>query len=291
MTQDFSFFNSWNDPQQIRLLEDRLPTELTYEGEFGPEIVTFVPFIFNLYLRGILENRKVSTYSGMSPYYYFLKPRNLIETPKNRSFVPAEQRWWPNSNEHHRPQVEGEVFPKYRKRSLRLGRPTIFIQNKYCVEWGREPINFIDLCTLKKLFESTRDTHNVIYSRQGISIDERLLGISIDHNSELPFEDLDLCSQFSHVRILERIQLKTQYNRRKLRWINKSDFLVGVQGGSNYPWSYFSKEALVLHKEGRELDFSYVSGFYTYISNPALNIKIVNNYSDFLCKFNILKDC
>jgi hypothetical protein len=240
VTQDFSFFNSWNDPQQIRLLEDRLPTELTYEGEFGTEIVTFVPFIFNLYLRGILEKRKVSTYSGMSPYYYFLKSRNLIETPKNRSFVPKEQRWWPNSNEHQRIPILGEFYPKFEKSQSK--RDVLFIQNKYCVEWDEGPINYLSINTLGKIFEETKGKCRVIYTRQGIFSRDTKLGISIDHNTELSFEDLALCDKYKHVKVLEKRSFENfrSYNAGKFHWISKAFLLLGIQGGSSYPWAYFN---------------------------------------------------
>ena len=93
MFSNLQFFNSWDDKQQVERLDKSLGSLLQYEGEFGPEIVTFLPFIFNLHIRGMLRNRIVSTYSGMEVYYYFLNPRELKLSSNSRFFLPQAERW------------------------------------------------------------------------------------------------------------------------------------------------------------------------------------------------------
>ena len=145
MFSNLQFFNSWDDKQQVERLDKSLGSLLQYEGEFGPEIVTFLPFIFNLHIRGMLRNRIVSTYSGMEVYYYFLNPRELKLSSNSRFFLPQAERWWTNSNEHHRPRTTGENYPIFDRQQKLSKRPLLFIQNKYCVEWDREPINYLSL--------------------------------------------------------------------------------------------------------------------------------------------------
>jgi hypothetical protein len=55
MSFDLTSFDSWEDEEQIDMLNVNLPSELKYQGEFGPEIVTFLPFIFNLKKYGLLK--------------------------------------------------------------------------------------------------------------------------------------------------------------------------------------------------------------------------------------------
>ena len=282
MSLELDFFESWDQPEQVALLDKQLPKVIMYEGEFGPEIIAFLPFVYNLHLRGLLENRKVSTYSGMKPYYYFLGRQKIIERKENRFWIPPAERWWPNSNEHHRFPTSGEVYPSF-ERSLK-GSQILFIQNKFCVEWDEGPINFLSLDLLHQIFEKTKGKFNVVYSRQGILSNESALGISIDHNQELNFADLELCTNYPHVKVLEKRRFGDlrPYNSRKLYWINKAFLLAGVQGGSNYPWAYLKKDALILHKQGRETEFSYEQGFYRYLSNPPLALKVFNNDEMFL---------
>jgi hypothetical protein len=270
-------FDSWNSSEQVALLEKYLPEIIKYEGEFGTEIVTFLPFVYNLYIHGLLKNRRVSTYSGMKPYYYFLKGRKLIERPDKRFWVPSGERWWPSSNEHNRTPIRGELYPNFDIK--RDNNKILFLQNKYCLEWDEGPINFLGIDVLRRIFEKTKGNCNVVYARQGILSNDSNLGISIDHNTELEFDDLDLCERYSHVKVLEKRKFLDfrSYNARKLFWINRATLLAGVQGGSSYPWAYFTKDALILHKRGGETEFSYQKGFFNYLSNPPLELTVVGN--------------
>jgi hypothetical protein len=282
MSLSTNFFNSWDDLEQVEKLRRLLPEVIKYEGEFGPEIVTFLPFVYNLYIRDLIRDHKVSTYSDMKPYYYFLNRKNLIERKDRRYWVPPEERWWPGSNEHHRIPILGEQYPSLLKSPKK--HKVLFLQNKYCLEWDGGPINYLSLDVLCQIFEKTKNKCKVVYSRQGIFSTDANLGISIDHNTELDFQDLELCKNFSHVKIIESRGLTNfrSYNSKKLHWINRASFLAGVQGGSNYPWAYSNKDALVLHKRGRESDFSYEHGYYTYLSSPPLQLKVVDNDEKFL---------
>ena len=283
MSSGFRWFDSWEDSAQVEKLRETLPEILRYEGEFGPEIVSFIPFVFNLHIRGMLENRQISTYIGMKPFYYFSPRKKLIERSENRIWVPPLERWWPNSDEHIRQATHGEHYPHYSGKANKKKR-IIFIQNKYSLEWRQEPINFLSLELLDAIFQNTKDNYHIIYSRQGISKDESKLGISIDHNIEEDFQDFDLCQKYRHVKILERSKLFNlrSYNSEKLYWISRASYLAGVQGGSNTPWAYFSKPALILHKHGRETEFSYLHGYYKYLSDPPLDLRVVHTDGDFI---------
>ena len=46
---------------------------IEYTGEYGAELTTFLPFAFWLKTQGLLSGRRVVTYRGMRPYYYFLE--------------------------------------------------------------------------------------------------------------------------------------------------------------------------------------------------------------------------
>ena len=65
-------FNSYNT-QRLNLSLDMLRQHsmLEYSGEFGAEKTTFLPFVARLKQEGHLKGRKIVTYDGMRPYYYF----------------------------------------------------------------------------------------------------------------------------------------------------------------------------------------------------------------------------
>ena len=284
MKEQLAFFNSWDDLNQIKLLDEILPKELKFEGEFGSEIVTFLPFVFNLKNKGLMSNRFVSTYAGMEAYYYFLSSNQLLQKNVSRNFIAFEDRWWPHSDERYRVKIDGEIFPIFQTKTKKFRKPVIFIQNKYCIEWGDRPINFIPLTVLEQIFQFTKKTHSIVYSRQGVALKQNHLGISLDHNAELYFEDEKLCRDFSHIKILEKSRMFRSYNANKLRYINRADLLIGVQGGSTYPWAYFHKNAVILHVKGNEKEFSYDHGVFKFLSQPPLMLDVVNDEDELLKK-------
>ena len=287
MKEELTFFSSWKDATQIRQLDGVLPTELRFEGEFGSEVVTFLPFIYNLHEHGLLRNRFISTYTGMRPYYYFLAPKMINQQQRNRYFLAFEDRWWPHSDERYRMKIEGEKYPTYQTKTKMPRRPLIFIQNKYCVEWGEKPLNYIPLPELQEIFELTKESHSIVYSRQGITTRQGRLGISLDQNTEMYFADEKICRQYKHVKILEKSRSLQSYNANKLNYINRAILLIGVQGGSTYPWAYFEKQAIILHVRGSESEFSYENGVFKFLSPSPLKLVVVRHASELLEKVKL----
>ena len=94
-----------------------------------------------------------------------------------------------------------------------------------------------------------------------------------------------MCEKYSHVRVFEKggFAYYRSYNSRKLLWINKALLLVGVLGGSSYPCAYFNKDARILHKRSRKAEYSHQLGFYRYLSDPPLQLKVVDSDQVFKC--------
>ena len=118
---------------------ETLPEILEYSGEFGPELVGFVPFVYWLYLSNLLGTRKVRSYSGMRPFYWFLSEQQFEEKQERRRFVrPAERnKYLPNPVEHLAVKSPYERFPDYR--AVYAGRfpqqhskPLLIVANKHC---------------------------------------------------------------------------------------------------------------------------------------------------------------
>ena len=84
------------------------------------------------------------------------------------------------------------------------------------------------------------------------------------------------------MKILETSKRLRSYNAHKLHYINKTVLLIGVQGGSTYPWAYFDKRAIILHIRGSETEFSYENGVFKYLSSPPLKLTVVRHASEIL---------
>src|SRR5271166_752757 len=69
-----------------------LPETLDYVGEFGNEILLFLPWVTWLSQAGLLKQRRIRTYRGMRCYYADLDCRDVIEKDMPRDFVSASRR-------------------------------------------------------------------------------------------------------------------------------------------------------------------------------------------------------
>ncbi|MGH7749617.1 MAG: hypothetical protein ACREQ5_33350, partial [Candidatus Dormibacteria bacterium] len=247
---------------------------IEYSGEFGAEITTFIPFVHWLQTSGRLCGRRVVTYGGMRPYYFFLDDAQYCEKGAKRSWQAHDRRPWPGSSTYsaiRRPWLRPVDFrARYRDQGLAFERPVLFIQNKFCIEWYRGPVNYIPLDSLETLFAFSRDRFDVVYScpRTG---NDRALFVG-DDNADCEYPDLSLARSFKNVLVLEDHCASTgaPFNQTKLEILAKSHLFVGVQGGASHLLACFPDSVLLLlHVEGDEYPHAYAAGPYTYLADPA----------------------
>ena len=255
-----------------------LPETLEYVGEFGSELMCFLPTVYWLHRSGFLVHRKVRLYEGMESFYYFL-PRGQITTKRElRVSLPADQRplFLANRTEHITIQSPAALFPDYRKYfsanySVEFDKPICVIQNKYCVEWGIGPINYLSVEFLDSAFSRLKAKFQIIYFRQGLR--KAAAGFSADHNTPLPFSDHEVLARHPEVLIFEDLldrHPEFDYNTLKNAIFSKTHLFIASQGGGTYHSSLFSGSLLAInHKSGQEVRFSYAEGFYRLASNPA----------------------
>jgi hypothetical protein len=249
---------------------------IEYTGEFGAEIATFVPFALWLKREGRLAGRRVITYRGMRPYYYFLGDDEFEEKAGPRAWLPVEDRGWPSRSTYSATRQAWHAMPDYRSRyagqGMEFDRSVLFIQNKFTVEWGRGPINYLPLDPLARLFELTAERFDIVYSRpRSLGTD---VGYSSDHNSHCDYPDLEIARRFKHVRILEDLCAATgdDYNQTKLEILAKSHLFVAAQGGGAHLLACFGDSLLLLlHLQGEEYPHAYAAGPYKYLAaNPPI---------------------
>jgi hypothetical protein len=262
----------------LEKLLKHVPKTLEFVGEFGSELMCFLPTVYWLHRSGFLTNRKVRLYEGMESFYYFLS-RGQISTKKElRVSLPADRRplFLANRTEHVAIQSPAALFPDYRNYfstnySIDFDKPVCVIQNKYCVEWGTAPINYLPVEFLDSAFSRLKARFQLIYFRQGLR--KPAAGFSADHNTLLPFSDREVLSRHPEVLIFEDLldrHPEFDYNTLKNAIFSKTHFFLASQGGGTYHCALFSASLIAIHhKRGQEVRFSYAEGFYRLASNPA----------------------
>lgn len=254
---------------------------LPFYGEYGMELVCYLPFIRYLHESNQLSYRKVETYFGMRPYYHFLNMDNFYERKEQRIYLkPIYRIPTPNLNEHGARKSEFECYKDYRSQNqLSAEKETVFIQNKFTVEWMKGPINYLPLIFLHYLFSTYAEKYNFIYSRPGLKTNETY---SVDENTFCDYPDLSVVRQYG-VTVFEEYCENKNYNQEKIELLSKTKKIISVQGGGSYIFPMYSNsDIFILHIEGDELKTgAYTAdGFFSYLNNHNSNIHVSNTIEE-----------
>jgi hypothetical protein len=266
-------------------------SKLEYRGEFGAEITTFIPFVAWLRKEGYLSGRRIVTYAGMRPYYFFLDESEFEGKIEPRKWLPEPERYWPSNSTHSATASPWHVYPDYRlhfkQNGRRFDRPVLFIQNKFTVEWNEGPVNYIPLNSLRRLLELTASKFEVVYSRPR----ESAAGYSWDDNAACDYPDRALIGQFAHVIDFEAECRATgeNYNRAKLEVLANSHLFVAAQGGGAHLLACFGESLLlVLHNAGDEYPHAYRNGPYKYLSAQPPKLLVALNTEEFKAGIEVI---
>ena len=267
-----------------------LPMELRFEGEFGAEINSFLPFIHFLWASGALGARRVVSYRGMAPFYPFLPPAQLVCSALPRRYVPPEDRpvWLPTRDDHAPRGSDFELFPDYRAlyaNDFFAGeKPLLVLHNKFCVEWGGPPVNFLPPALIAETLATLGDRFRIIYSRPGIA--PAGADYSADHQPDHDLGEREILAAFPEVVIFEDLAAALSdtysYNQLKLMLYAGTYFHITVQGGNAHLAALFSGGLmLIYHRAGHELRHSSQSGHFACAAEPAPTLLIAREPEQF----------
>lgn len=251
--------------------------------EFGYELLSAIPYAYNLFLKGELE----STISGFdTSCLYFFSPSH-VESGCVRSWDNMKKLWntnFPNIN-IHRKNLDWDKFSPppfkeyYRNRAIKFDKETIVIFNRYNYEWGRPPINFLDIPTLEKLFNMLEDKYQIVYIN--------IKGHKKYYDGVDPMELGDDELLKKHPKVLSINDLlnqhpNTSYNELQLRIFANCEKYISSNGGQLILSAYFGGENVIFSKECRELN-PQVNSFYRWYHRLGGGVfQHVNNYNDLL---------
>jgi hypothetical protein len=261
-----------------------LPETLEYKGEFGSELIIFLPFVHWLSKEGLLKDKFIKTYQGMRCFYDDLDCKSIIEKSEARSFIPASNRpdFFPVKDEHSFDSYSKNVrhyYPDLRKKFNKIPidkllldsvKPLLIIHNKYTEEWGNKPINYIPAETLAELFSKHKHRYTIVYIRHGN--EKKGSGFSDDHNTNRYFPDQVILNAHPEVLSFDKVYEShvTQYGKVDINTFKNALYsrcfhFISVQGGGAHHIAMYSGSLmLILHHAGSELKWSYGNGYYGF---------------------------
>ena len=269
--------------------EDDLPLLLECAGEFGAEVNSFVPFIHYLHQTGQMAWRRILTYRGMRPFYYFLRDDQIEEKDTPRSWVSPDKRplWLPNRTDHFPHKSAREIFPDYRRvyaSDFGFSKPILAIHNKYSSGFLVPPLNYFPLDKLDALFDRFKAAYQIVFLPSGAGgMQDR--GFSPDHQKDKPIDEASVLRNHPEVidfhALLEARAMS--YNELKLRLYASTRVFFTVQGGNAHLCSLFGGSLVaILHRAGQETKFSYAHGHFQYAAHPAPVYLIAGSVADFM---------
>lgn len=274
---------------------------LEYTGEYGAEVTTFIPFAAWLKREGMLQGRRIRTYDGMKPYYFFLSEDELEFKTEQRRWLPMRERYWPSNSTYHATASPWHVYPDYRQhysgRGMTFQRPVIYVQNKFVIEWGVGPVNYIPVGALHQFLAETSDRFTIVYSRPG-SASGKQRGYTRDENLELSYPDSRLADRYSNLVHLERLcaDQALDYSQTKLEILAKCHLFVSVQGGGAHILAAFGHSLMLLLDreeylggDGREYPHAYRHGPYKYLSKFPPRLLVTRTFRDFILGLQLIK--
>lgn len=251
--------------------------------EFGYELLSAVPYAYNLHLKGELKD----TVSGFdTSCLYFFSP-NHVETGCKRSWDNMKKLWnqnFPNIY-IHRKDLDWDLFTPpplkefYKSSKIEFEKETVVIFNRYNYEWGRPPINYLDLPTLEKLFSMLEDKYQVVYIN--------IKGHKKYYDGVDPLELGDEEVLKKHPKVISINDLINKYpdltyNEIQVRVFANCEKYISSNGGQLILSAYFGGENIIFSKECRELN-PEVNSFYRWYHKLGGGVfQHVNNYNDLI---------
>lgn len=253
----------------------------SFNPELGYELIAALPYAYSLHKQGRLTGTISAV--GSEAFYYFSPDHQIDPTPRNFAHTAAAAKHIPNmwihKPRHDWSQWEPPPYKEhYGKRAIKFEKPTACICNRVTVEWGRPPINYFDLPTLRSLFSMLTPDHSVVY----INLRGRK---ELEDNSEsLPFGDFDMIrEEYPDVRILHDIVEECgDYNETQLRVFAGCERFVVMNGGLGILSSFFGGESIIYTRECKEL-WPSINSFYNFYHRFGnAHIRVVNTHADLL---------
>lgn len=234
--------------------------------EFGYELLSAIPYAYELHLKGELTETVSGT--GSEPLYYF-SPKHTINKETRSWFNTSTARKngipWLNI---HQPEQPDKNFPDYKTHykndEFKFKKPTLCICNRYNREWSVRPINYLDTEILDWMFSNLKSKYHIIYFP--VAIPESI------QDNEKPKKLDDLSVAYRHeITVFTDLLEGRSWNEVLLKVFANCEHYITMNGGYSILASYFSGTNIVYSKPGepeaKEIKIKSFWRWYPNINN------------------------
>jgi hypothetical protein len=244
--------------------------ELSFRGEFAPELQFALPFAYWHYKNGTLKSTKSSKYT--SELYFFSDNHQEVydtrTTEGNYNFEMPRilysqdydmQKWLPVP-----------LKEEYSNNIYRYKKPILIIANRYNMEWDGPPISFYSVEMLEYMLNKLKDKYTIIYNRP------RPQNITMDNSDIYDMDEYSwLQKEYPEVILMEDLYAKNEagarnFNHLQLMVYANSSHFISIHGGTAALASYFGGKNLILSKQGPEHHFKCFEKLFPKFSGAEI---------------------
>ena len=257
-----------------------------FKGEFGYEIQGIVPWYYDkhttnkcdLHVEGTTGSRYLYWFASSfveikirrKPHYLPLDgPLHNID-PHNVSSLPTTNWTMPNWRDFFGGNLDTtSLFP--------TNKPIAIIFNKFAKEWGQDPVNYLDINTLRRVIYLLSPTYQIVYVRMEVlALDDQE-----DEGDRLAyFKDKEtIRREYPTVVVLDDI-----YNQTTMDWnlllfgvASNAELFVSVQGGTSVIASLWKAPNFIFAARGHELIYNTYRKWYGKLGGSTVR---AFNYRD-----------
>jgi hypothetical protein len=247
---------------------------ISYQGEFDQELRYVLPFAYWHYLNGTLK--KTISSKNTKEFYFFSS--NHEEKFENRI-------WTESYNHYDVPNMthsNSYSFKKWQKVPLKsyyqnnvfvYEKPILVIANKYNIEWDQPPVNFLDIPTLKHIFDMFNDKYQIIYNRplatQIVADNSETLNLNEHNWIKENYQDVILMDDL----YIKHKEILNNYNHLQLMVYANCNHFISMHGGTAALASYFGGINIILSdpKWGMENQLGEYATIFPALSDAKIH--------------------
>lgn len=244
--------------------------ELSFDGEFAPELQFALPFAYWHYKNGTLKSTKSSKYTK-EMYFFSDNHEEYFSTRTNAGNYNFEMpRVLYSHNYNMEKWLAVPLKAEYRNDVYVYDKPILIIANRYNMEWDGPPVSFFSVELIGFMLDKLKEKYTIIYNRP------RPQNITMDNSDIYDLDEFNwLEKEYPEVILMENLFTENKagarnFNHLQMMVYANADKFISIHGGTATLASYFGGTNLILSKKGPEHHFKCFEKLYPQFSGADI---------------------
>ena len=244
--------------------------ELSFQGEFAPELEFVLPFAYWHYKNGTLKSTAGASFTN-EMYFFSPEHQEVFAERTNMGNYNYEMPRVLYSQDYDMKKWLQVPFKAHFKNDIYVyDKPVLIIANRYNMEWDGSPISFYSIEMLDYMIHKLKDQFSIIYNRP------RPQNITMDSSEVYELDEYDwLKTTHPEVVLMEDLFIENKANAKSFNhlqlmvYANATHF-ISIHGGTAALASCFEGTNLILSKQGPEHHFGCFHKLFPKLSGAKI---------------------